>query len=90
MVDSIYGQDIDVLEDRVTRKAKNKYYELMQMIKDEEKIKKIMEKHIQKPLNEKIDLIEKLISKKKQMHGENKSVNDQLTESQQNQGGLNT
>ena len=33
-----------------------------------------MEKHIQKPLNEKIDLIEKLISKKKQMHGENKSV----------------
>lgn len=37
MVDEVYGQDINLLEERVTKKQKNKYYELMQSIKDDER-----------------------------------------------------
>jgi len=76
MVNEIYGEDIDVLEERVTKKSKNKIYELLSSIDDDENgnqleivfdclVRKVMERHLNKPLSEKLEILEKSINQKR-------------------------
>jgi hypothetical protein len=76
MANEIFGEDVDVLEERITKKAKHRYYELIASLDEDENgnheklriiciVKKIMERHYNKPLQEKIEILEKLIAHKK-------------------------